>query len=30
VTVDGIPVATHGSATECGCKLIASSRADVG
>jgi uncharacterized Zn-binding protein involved in type VI secretion len=30
VTVDGVPVAIHGSTTECGCKLIGSSRADVG
>lgn len=30
VTVDGIPVAVHGCATECGCKLIGGSRADVG
>lgn len=30
VTVDGVPVAIHGSTTECGCKLIGRSRADVG
>lgn len=30
VTVNGIPVAIHGSTTECGCKLIGSSRSDVG
>jgi uncharacterized Zn-binding protein involved in type VI secretion len=30
VTVDGIPVAVHGSSTECGCKLIGNGRADVG
>ncbi len=29
VTVDGIAVAIHGSVTECGCKLIGSSRAGV-
>ena len=28
--IDGIPVALHGHATECGCTLIGSSTASVG
>jgi uncharacterized Zn-binding protein involved in type VI secretion len=29
-TADGIPVAVHGSKTECGCKLIGKVNATVG
>lgn len=30
LTIDGVPVAVEGSATECGCKLIGSLPATVG